>query len=149
MTSNVSYCGRFAPSPTGLLHAGSLTTALGSFLEARTRGGRWLLRMEDLDPPREVPGAADDILRVLERFGFEWDGPVAYQSQRHELYRDALDRLIGQGRVYPCTCTRREIRSMARPGLDGMVYPDTAAMDAMTPGPRAPGACVSTRNRLS
>jgi glutamyl-Q tRNA(Asp) synthetase len=79
--------------------------------------------MEDLDPPREMPGAAAEILRVLERLGFEWDGEVVYQSRRHALYRAALDQLISQGRVYPCTCTRREIQAMSRRGLDGMVYP--------------------------
>jgi glutamyl-Q tRNA(Asp) synthetase len=119
------YCGRFAPSPTGLLHAGSLTSALGSYLEARSRHGRWRLRMEDLDPQREVPGAADSILRVLERMGFEWDGTVEYQSRRHGLYQAALEHLIAQGLVYRCTCSRREIQLLARRGLDGMVYPGT------------------------
>ena len=94
------YRGRFAPSPTGPLHEGSLLTAVGSYLEAKSRGGEWLLRMEDLDPPREPLGAADDILRTLEAFGFEWDGPVAYQSRRQHLYQQALERLIdGRPRV--------------------------------------------------
>ncbi|WP_199776338.1 tRNA glutamyl-Q(34) synthetase GluQRS [Chromobacterium vaccinii] len=119
------YRGRFAPSPTGLLHAGSLSTAVGSYLEARSRGGEWLLRMEDLDPPREVPGAADDILRTLEAFGFEWDGEVAYQSRRHGLYRAALERLAASGQAYACCCTRKEIAAHARRGLDGYVYPGT------------------------
>nr|WP_235445321.1 tRNA glutamyl-Q(34) synthetase GluQRS [Gulbenkiania mobilis] len=117
------YRGRFAPSPTGLLHAGSLTTAVGSYLEARVRGGQWLVRMEDLDPPREVQGAADAILRTLEAFGFEWDGEVVYQSRRHGLYRAALDALRQAGLAYPCTCTRREIAAKARRGVDGWVYP--------------------------
>ncbi|AUH50112.1 tRNA glutamyl-Q(34) synthetase GluQRS [Chromobacterium sp. ATCC 53434] len=120
-----SYRGRFAPSPTGLLHAGSLSTAVGSYLEARSRGGQWLLRMEDLDPPREVPGAAADILRTLEAFGFEWDGEVVYQSRRHPLYREALNRLIDAGHAYGCCCTRKEIAERARRGLDGHVYPGT------------------------
>jgi glutamyl-Q tRNA(Asp) synthetase len=107
------------------LHAGSLATAVGSYLEARSRGGLWRVRIEDLDPPREVPGAADEILRVLDRFGFEWDGPVEYQSRRHDLYRAALDQLIRQGQAYRCTCTRREIQGAAGRGLDGMVYPGT------------------------
>ncbi|AXE28818.1 tRNA glutamyl-Q(34) synthetase GluQRS [Chromobacterium phragmitis] len=123
--SNALYRGRFAPSPTGLLHAGSLSTAVGSYLEARSRGGQWLLRMEDLDPPREVPGAADDILRTLEAFGFEWDGEVAYQSRRHGLYRAALERLAASGQAYACCCTRKEIAALARRGLDGYVYPGT------------------------
>lgn len=119
----IPYRGRFAPSPTGLLHAGSLMTAVGSYLEARCRGGEWWVRMEDLDPPREVPGAAADILRTLEAFGFEWDGPVVYQSQRHGLYQAALQQLIASGQVYPCSCSRKEITSAARRGVDGYVYP--------------------------
>ena len=110
-----AYRGRFAPSPTGLLHAGSLTTAVGSYLHARSQGGQWLLRIEDLDPPREVPGAADAILRTLEALGFTWDGPVIWQSQRLTAYQDALDALIASGHAYPCACTRREIAWPATP----------------------------------
>lgn len=123
MSSSESYCGRFAPSPTGLLHAGSLATAVGSYLEARSRGGRWLVRIEDLDTRREVPGAAARILTTLERFGFEWDGEVVYQSRRHALYREALERLQRVGAVYPCSCSRREILAGARAGIEGPVYP--------------------------
>jgi len=103
------YRGRFAPSPTGPLHFGSLVAAAGSYLEARSRGGEWLLRMEDLDPPREQPGAADAILRALEACGMGWDGAVMYQSRRGAAYAAALARLQAQGLVYPCACTRREI----------------------------------------
>jgi len=117
------YRGRFAPSPTGLLHAGSLMTAVGSYLEARRRGGQWWVRMEDLDPPREMPGAADDILRTLEAFGFEWDGEVVYQSRRHALYQAALQQLIDTGHVYACSCSRKDIVSVAHRGVDGFVYP--------------------------
>jgi glutamyl-Q tRNA(Asp) synthetase len=131
MTAEPLYCGRFAPSPTGLLHAGSLTTALGSYLEARCRGGRWLLRMEDLDTQREQPGASAAILRDLERLGFEWDGEVQYQSQRHALYRAALDQLISQQQVYRCSCTRREIQALALRGLDGWVYPGSCRNGAL------------------
>lgn len=123
MSADIHYCGRFAPSPTGLMHAGSLTTALGSFLEAKRHGGLWRVRIEDLDPLREQPGAADQILRLLERLGFEWDGAVVYQSQRHDLYRAALEQLIRQGLAYRCTCTRKQIQTFSRRGLDGMVYP--------------------------
>ena len=87
------YIGRFAPSPTGLLHIGSLLTAVASYADARSRGGKWLVRMEDLDPPREMAGAAEHILRTLEAFGFEWDGAVAYQSRRYAIYEAALGRL--------------------------------------------------------
>lgn len=103
------YRGRFAPSPTGPLHFGSLVAAVASYLEARVRGGAWLVRMEDVDAPREQPGAAAAILRTLEACGMSWDGDVLYQSQRGAAYRAALDRLQAQGLTYPCCCTRREI----------------------------------------
>ncbi len=103
------YRGRFAPSPTGALHFGSLVAALGSYLEAKSRGGAWLLRMEDLDPPREEAGAADLILRTLDACGMAWDGEVMFQSRRSEAYRAALAQLETQGLVYVCGCSRREI----------------------------------------
>ncbi|WP_421868916.1 tRNA glutamyl-Q(34) synthetase GluQRS [Motiliproteus sp.] len=108
-TAAANYIGRFAPSPTGLLHFGSLLAALASYLDARSRQGRWLVRMEDLDPPREVPGAADQILKTLEAFGFEWDGPVWYQSQRLEHYHQVLQQLIDSGAAYGCDCSRSQI----------------------------------------
>jgi glutamyl-Q tRNA(Asp) synthetase len=98
--------GRFAPSPTGPLHFGSLVTAVASYVDARSKGGRWLVRMEDLDTPRIVPGADADILRTLERFGLEWDGAVLYQSTRIDAYRDALEQLRRDSHAYPCSCTR-------------------------------------------
>lgn len=116
------YVGRFAPSPTGLLHIGSLLTALASYANARAHGGKWLVRMEDLDPPREMVGAAEHILRTLEAFGFEWDGEVAYQSRRHHLYEDALGRLKDKGLVYPCYCSRKDWQAAAGMGADGFVY---------------------------
>ena len=116
------YIGRFAPSPTGLLHIGSLLTALASYADARAHGGRWLVRMEDLDPPREMPGAAGHILHTLEAFGFEWDGEVAYQSRRHSLYRAALESLQQRSLAYPCYCSRKQWHAQARQGLDGFVY---------------------------
>lgn len=106
-----SRIGRFAPSPTGPLHYGSLLAALASYLDARSQAGRWLVRMEDLDPPREVAGAADDILRTLDNFGLLWDGEVMFQSQRQDAYHAVLDDIRRQGLAYECTCTRREIRA--------------------------------------
>lgn len=131
-----SYVGRFAPSPTGPLHFGSLVAALGSCLDARAQGGRWLLRMEDVDEPRCSRQAADQILRALEQCGFAWDGPVAVQSGRQALYRQALDRLRAAGRVYPCACTRRELADSA-PAVDGAaIYPGTCR-NGLPPGKQA------------
>jgi glutamyl-Q tRNA(Asp) synthetase len=121
------YCGRFAPSPTGPLHFGSLLAAVASYLEARTHQGRWLLRIEDIDQPRTIPGASDSILRSLDNFGFEWDGPVVYQSQRQDLYLEAMSRLQKSGLVYPCGCTRKEIADSAIHGLEGAIYPGTCS----------------------
>jgi glutamyl-Q tRNA(Asp) synthetase len=98
--------GRFAPSPTGPLHFGSLVAAVASYLDARSRGGKWLVRMEDIDTPRVITGADADILRTLERFGLEWDGPVVYQSTRLKAYQEALDRLRATGATYGCSCSR-------------------------------------------
>lgn len=125
MTSS-AIVGRFAPSPTGPLHFGSLLAAVGSYCLARRAGGRWLLRMDDLDAPRVVPGAADDILRTLETLGFTWDGAVIWQSRRQSAYQAALAQLSEQGLVYPCACSRREILASApHPGEEGPVYPGT------------------------
>jgi glutamyl-Q tRNA(Asp) synthetase len=119
----MAYVGRFAPSPTGPLHFGSLVAALASWLDARRAGGQWLLRMEDLDQPRVVPGAASTILRQLESFGLHWDGAVEYQSRRGELYREALQRLAAH--TYPCACTRKELEDSAL-AIDGSrIYPGT------------------------
>lgn len=107
--SSPTYIGRFAPTPSGFLHFGSLVAALASYLDARSVGGRWLLRMEDLDPPREVPGAQDAILHTLESYGFEWDGECVRQSDRHDAYAQVLDRLFDQGLAYACTCSRKQL----------------------------------------
>ncbi|WP_371873214.1 tRNA glutamyl-Q(34) synthetase GluQRS [Geomonas limicola] len=116
--------GRFAPSPTGPMHLGSLVAALGSYLMAKRSGGTWLLRMEDLDLPRVVPGIADDMLRTLETLGFAWDGEVVYQSRRTEFYRAAAALLVERGLAYPCGCTRSEIAQIASaPHEEGLVYP--------------------------
>jgi glutamyl-Q tRNA(Asp) synthetase len=119
----VSYVGRFAPSPTGPLHLGSLTTAVASFLHAREARGSWLVRIEDIDPPREVAGAADDILRALEALELQWDGPVIYQSARREIYEATTERLLEQGHAFLCSCTRSELRADSE-GVPGP-YPGT------------------------
>ena len=106
------YIGRFAPSPTGPLHFGSLVSALASYLDAHHNGGKWLVRMEDLDPPREQAGAADAILRCLADYGLEWDDSVLYQSQRWDIYEDYLSRLRQQDLLYPCDCTRQDLQTM-------------------------------------
>lgn len=108
----IRYVGRFAPSPSGDLHFGSLIAALGSFLQARAHRGHWLVRIEDIDPPREVAGAASRILNALERYGLHWDGDVLYQSQRADAYRQALNSLYQQRRCYYCHCTRARIQQL-------------------------------------
>ncbi len=114
--------GRFAPSPSGPLHFGSLTAALGSWLTARQAGGEWLLRIEDIDPPREKPGAADAILRTLEASGLHWDGAVLYQSRRQAAYLEALEKLVDKRLAYPCACSRKEVAQSARRGAEGPIY---------------------------
>lgn len=127
MVHSISYRGRFAPSPTGPLHFGSLVAATASWLDARAAGGEWLVRMEDLDTPRNQPGAAGEILFTLERFGLTWDGTCVHQSQRLELYRAALEDLKGNRRAYPCGCTRREIADSQLQAADSgeRPYPGT------------------------
>jgi glutamyl-Q tRNA(Asp) synthetase len=118
------------------LHFGSLVAALASYMEARAAKGKWLLRMEDLDRPREQPGAAGEILRALERLGFEWDGPVLLQSARAERYRAVLDDLARRGFIYPCGCTRKELEDSAL-AIDGArVYPGTCRQ-GLAPGKQA------------
>ncbi|NJD26014.1 MAG: tRNA glutamyl-Q(34) synthetase GluQRS [Betaproteobacteria bacterium] len=151
-----AYRGRFAPSPTGPLHFGSLVAAVGSFLDARTQGGAWLVRMEDVDSERNVPGADADILRTLEALGFEWNGPVLYQSRRGEAYAAALERLQAAGLAYGCACSRREVADSASGhAVDGgLVYPGTCR-DGLPPGRparawrlRVPAAEVAFDDRI-
>lgn len=137
------YIGRFAPSPTGPLHFGSLIAATASYLQARSRRGTWLLRIEDLDPPREMPGASAAILRTLEAYGFTWDGAVVYQSQRTVAYQDALDRLTAAGWIYPCACTRSEIADSSLDGPQGPIYPGTCR-NGLPPGRTARALRVRT-----
>lgn len=120
-----SYRGRFAPSPTGPLHFGSLIAAVASWCDARSHGGSWLLRIEDIDTPRNHPGATDAILRTLCDYGFEWDGAVSHQSERGALYQAALEALIARGLAFRCACTRQDLLQ-ARIGIGGeRVYPGT------------------------
>lgn len=118
------YRGRFAPSPTGPLHFGSLVSAVGSYCQARQQGGHWLVRMEDLDKGREQPGAADNILRTLEAFGLYWDESVVWQSQRLPLYEHAIEELRRMRTVYPCACSRSDIRQQTD-RIKTPVYPGT------------------------
>ena len=123
----MTYRGRFAPSPTGPLHLGSLVTAAASFLTARKAKGQWFLRIDDIDPPREEAGASDRIKRQLESFGLAWDGPVFHQADRMDAYQDALVSLRRQGHVYDCSCSRAKIA--AHPESDGgRRYPGTCRM---------------------
>jgi glutamyl-Q tRNA(Asp) synthetase len=137
-----AYVGRFAPSPTGLLHAGSLVAALGSWLDARAHAGRWLVRIEDVDTPRCQPGADHEILRQLAACGLLPDEPPLWQSQRGAAYAAALDDLLARGLAYPCTCTRSQISAAlaasGRPHLPHaeLVYPGTCRPASVTTGTR-------------
>ena len=117
--------GRFAPSPTGPLHFGSLVAALASYCDARARRGQWLVRIEDVDEPRTRGGAARAILDALARYGFRWDGEVVLQSRRTALYEDALQRLRDKGLVYACACTRRDMEAAPMNAIGERVYPGT------------------------
>ena len=122
----IKYKGRFAPSPTGPLHFGSLIAATASFLEASVNKGEWIIRIEDLDKPREIAGATNSILHMLEAFGFEWNNDILYQSQRDAAYQVALMSLQSRNLVYPCICSRKEIADSATSlGVEGLIYPGT------------------------
>ena len=119
------YIGRFAPSPTGALHAGSLLAAVGSYLDARAHQGKWLLRIEDIDTPRVMPGSTTQILKTLEAFGLLWDETETFQSQNTERYQNALTQLQQNDLVFPCICSRKQIQQSSHLGIDGYIYPGT------------------------
>jgi glutamyl-Q tRNA(Asp) synthetase len=131
-----TYRGRFAPTPSGPLHFGSMVAAVGSYLDARAHGGFWELRIDDLDPPRAMPGSVDSIFRCLEKFRMYWDGKVVMQSTRGAAYQAAVDQLRRRGLVYACGCSRREISDAGLRGPEGPVYPGTCR-NGLTPGREA------------
>jgi glutamyl-Q tRNA(Asp) synthetase len=124
MSEPATYVGRFAPSPTGPLHFGSLLAAVASYLQARVNQGKWLLRVEDIDPPREQHGADILIVNALEAYGFEWDGPLTYQRQFQKRHEELVQVLLDDGQAYPCSCSRRDLAG-ARRGSLGAIYPGT------------------------
>lgn len=121
------YVGRFAPTPSGPLHYGSLVAATASYLQAKHNNGKWLLRIEDIDPPREVAGAADDIIKTLEHFQFEWDEKPLYQSTRHEQYRSQINTLLKLNKVYACSCSRKDLLDDIQKSALGKRYPGTCS----------------------
>jgi glutamyl-Q tRNA(Asp) synthetase len=150
----VTYRGRFAPSPTGALHFGSLAAAVASWLDARAQGGEWRVRIEDVDATRTVPGADDAILRSLEAFGLTWDGEVEWQGAHLDRYDRALAQLRGAGLVYRCRCSRREIADTGMRGIEGAIYPGTCralGLDAATDGAdrlRVPAGAIAFDDRV-
>lgn len=127
--------GRFAPTPSGPPHFGTLLAAIASYLHAKSNDGQWLLRIEDLDPPRVVPGATDSMLHTLEAFALFWDGELMFQSQRESAYQDALHQLLQHDRAFPCCCTRR-VLIHAKQGAEGVIYPGTCR-NGLAPGQAA------------
>jgi len=132
-----SYCGRFAPSPTGPLHLGSIVAAVGSYLQAKTNNGKWLLRIEDLDPPREVKGSADAILTCLENLGLYWDDTVLFQSQQFDAYTHALEQLVEQGSLFACRCSRKTLQ-LALANRPIKIYPGTCRNNQIFAWPTTP-----------
>jgi glutamyl-Q tRNA(Asp) synthetase len=143
----MNYIGRFAPSPTGPLHAGSLVAAMASFLDARAHDGAWLLRIEDIDPPRAVVGASEQIVELLAAFGFQWDGPIEYQSRRTPAFQAAFDQLLADGHVYGCGCSRREIGDGIYPGTCRMGIP--AGLQPRAYRVRSAGQIIVWQDRLT
>lgn len=133
-TAEARPCGRFAPTPSGPLHLGSLLAAVGSYLRARSQGGRWLIRIEDLDRQRSRQDFADEQLRVLDQFGFEWDGIVDFQSRRTDFYEAALAKLRHSGRCFACRCSRAQLAARSADPAAEPVYPGTCRDDAAAAG---------------
>ncbi|MEE9494676.1 MAG: tRNA glutamyl-Q(34) synthetase GluQRS [Gammaproteobacteria bacterium] len=149
---NTAYRGRFAPTPSGPLHFGSLVSAVCSYLDARSSKGVWLVRIEDLDPPRTQPGMADHILKTLENFGLHWDETVIYQSQRTAVYQKALSQLATQDACYPCSCSRKDTQLIA---ADTAIYPGTCRDGIKAPDKptairfRVKNSIISFQDRLA
>jgi len=154
MRLDKAYRGRFAPSPTGPLHFGSLVAAIGSYLDAKHQQGKWLVRIEDLDTPRLVKGAADDILRTLESYGLQWDETILYQSERNGFYQAAFDQLRATHLLYPCTCSRREISDSTIQRGQELIYPGTCRNGRISDKAaqawrlRVNDACITFNDRL-
>ncbi len=142
-----NYKGRFAPSPTGPLHFGSLIAAVASYLQAAAHQGEWLVRVEDIDPPREISGATESILRSLDAHGFEYPQPL-YQSNRLDTYASITNQLLANGNAYCCSCSRKEIHATALHGQTGMIYPGTCRNGANTSLRPATSVRVQTTNKL-
>ena len=147
--------GRFAPSPTGPLHFGSLVAAVASYCDAKSRAGHWLLRIEDVDLTRRVPGASEAMIRLLQQYGFRWDGEVVYQSQCTARYEEALHQLQQRGLAYPCTCSRKEIAdSSTQTGIEGALYPGTCLQHPVKDGVaaawriRTPATTIAFEDRI-
>lgn len=145
-SSKPTYRGRFAPSPTGPLHLGSLCTALASFLQAKSQKGEWHLRIDDVDPFRTVAGSSDRILRTLEAFGLHWDGPVLYQSERLEAYRAALDRLDSRRLLYVCACSRKDLATLSEGNTEMPIYPGLCRNKNLKPSASPYALRVKTEN---
>ena len=140
------YKGRFAPTPSGPAHLGTMLAAIGSYLQARFSEGEWHIRIDDIDSPREVPGSACSILHTLEFYGLHWDGPIVYQSRRHNCYQAALHKLQSEHLAYDCGCSRKETEAIAGTGPNGMIYPGTCR-NGLPEGKSARAVRLLTENR--